>query len=219
MAAMELPGLTEDQHQIEKQKVLIADDDPPTRMLLRAAISQWGYDVVEASDGEEAWHILQQADAPRILILDWLMPRLDGLALCSRIRKELEYQHYIILLTQVAGTTNLIKGLEAGADEFLSKPFNMAELCSRLAVGSRIINFESTLAAHNRQMHAYISQLIKISAMLLVISKNIDEILKTDAPIEEAKRNTSLMQEIQQLHIGLERVSEVIKKFQLAVKG
>jgi DNA-binding response OmpR family regulator len=133
-------------------KVLIADDDPPTRVLLRAAISQWGYQVIEAQDGEEAWDLLQQADAPHLIILDWLMPKIDGIDLCRRIKKSLEYHPYVILLTQVAGTSNIIKGLEAGADEFLSKPFNMAELRSRLSVASRIIHFEFEMKAHNAQL-------------------------------------------------------------------
>lgn len=139
-------------------KVLIADDDPPTRMLLRAAISQWGYEVIEAGDGEEAWSLLQQADAPRLLIVDWLMPRLDGLGLCERIKRELKLRPYIILLTQVSGTSNIVKGLEAGADEFLSKPFNMAELRSRLSVGAKIICYEIMLAKQNEQLQEYSTQ-------------------------------------------------------------
>ena len=135
-------------------KVLIADDDPPTRVLLRAAILQWGFEAVEAKDGEEAWEILQQPDAPRLLIIDWLMPKLDGLSLCARIKERLTYQPYpyVILLTQVSGTANIVKGLEAGADEFLSKPFNMAELRSRLSVGERIITYEHALMERNKQL-------------------------------------------------------------------
>jgi DNA-binding response OmpR family regulator len=136
----------------ETLKVLIADDDPPTRVLLRAAISQWGYKVIESRDGQEAWDCLQEADAPQLIILDWLMPKIDGVDLCRRIKKELAYRPYVILLTQVAGTSNIIKGLEAGADEFLSKPFNMAELRSRLSVGSRIVNFGNELAEQNKQL-------------------------------------------------------------------
>src|SRR5689334_2320782 len=118
-------------------RVMIADDDPPTRMLLKAAISQWGYTIIEASDGEEAWKLLQETNAPQLLILDWLMPKLDGIGLCLRIKNEMAVHPYIILLTQLTGTANIIKGLDAGADEFLSKPFNMAELRSRLSVGAR----------------------------------------------------------------------------------
>jgi DNA-binding response OmpR family regulator len=149
---MELSDTPEAQEKKPPLKVLIADDDPPTRVLLRAAISQWGYQVIEAQNGEEAWNLLQQADAPRLIILDWLMPKIDGIDLCRRIKKSLEYHPYVILLTQVAGTSNIIKGLEAGADEFLSKPFNMAELRSRLSVASRIINFEIEMKLHNAQL-------------------------------------------------------------------
>lgn len=149
--------------QTEAIKVLIADDDPPTRILLRAAISQWGYEVVEASNGEEAWQILQQPKPPRLLILDWLMPKLDGISLCERIKQEQILHPYTILLTQVTGTTNIIKGLEAGADEFLSKPFNMAELRSRLSVGARIIRFENVLAEQNNQVQNYAAQMENLS--------------------------------------------------------
>lgn len=138
--------------QIDTLKVLIADDDPPTRVLLRAAISQWGYEIYEAKDGEEAWTIMQNADAPKILIVDWLMPNLDGIGLCSRVRSNIKTTVYIILLTQVSGTTNIIKGLEAGADDFLSKPFNMAELRSRLSVGARIVTLEKKLAEQKQQL-------------------------------------------------------------------
>lgn len=132
--------------------VLVADDDAPTRILLKAAISQWGYSTVEAKDGEEAWERLQQDHSPRILILDWLMPKIDGITLCERIRKEFTVQPFIILLTQMTGSNNTVKGLEAGADEFLPKPFNMAELHSRLIIGSRIISADNTIADNKNTM-------------------------------------------------------------------
>lgn len=147
-------------------RVLIADDDPPTRILLRSAISQWGYQTVEAKDGEEAWDLLQLPDAPRLLILDWLMPRLDGVELCKRIKENNTHPPYIVLLTQMAGTSNnIIKGLEAGADEFLPKPFNMAELRSRLSVGARIIGYESSLSEKNIQLEE--CEILKTLGMLV----------------------------------------------------
>ena len=133
-------------------KVLVVDDDLPTRMLVSAGIRQWGYEPIETVDGESAWKILQEDDAPRLLILDWLMPKLDGVALCARIKEKLNYHPYIILLTQLTGTTNLVKALDAGADEFLSKPFNMAELRSRLSVGARIIHYENKLSETTKQL-------------------------------------------------------------------
>lgn len=133
-------------------KVLVADDDLPTRMLLRAAMNQWGYEVVEASDGEEAWDILQKDSPPMLLVVDWLMPRLDGIELSKRIKKELNLHPYIILLTQVTGTPNIVKALEAGADEFLTKPFNMAELRSRLSVGAKILGYKNIVKKQSQQI-------------------------------------------------------------------
>lgn len=199
----------------ETQKILIADDDPTTRMMLRAAVTQWGYDVTEACDGEEAWKILQRSDAPRLLILDWLMPKLDGVELCSRIRAELKYHHYIILLTQLAGAANLIRGLEAGVDEFLSKPFNMAELCSRLSVGSRMLHFENKIDAHNRQLEAYLSQLIKLSANMLTHSSSLAEMVKSASNNEQKQE---LVTKLQELHAELQKGSKVIERLQRIIK-
>lgn len=153
-------------------KVLIADDDAPTRILLRAAVSQWGYEVVDAADGEEAWNILQKPDVPQLMIVDWLMPKLDGIDLCRRIKAEMKTSPYIILLTQLSGTTNIVKGLEAGANEFLSKPFNMAELQSRLSMGKRLVENEMAMK--------------KCSETLTTIHQQL-EILSNENPALQAK--------------------------------
>ncbi len=204
-------------------KVLIADDDPPTRILLRAAISQWGYEVVEASNGEEAWEMLQQPNPPRLLILDWLMPKLDGISLCERIKHEQLIHPYTILLTQVTGTTNIIKGLEAGADEFLSKPFNMAELRSRLSVGARIIRFENVLAEQNTKVENYASQvegLAKLRAKKLIYNADLigllgmlienitEEICKSLNESQNAKT-------IAELRTRLSKVLALLKRLQV----
>lgn len=155
--------------------VLVADDDTPTRILLRAAIAQWGYTVIEAKDGEEAWEVMQGQAAPRLLIIDWLMPKLNGIELCERIKREVSQYSYIILLTQQVGTTNIIKGLEAGADEFLSKPFNMAELRSRLSIGNRIISYELLLDRQNNKLKDYVGQIEKILSQARVLANEISE--------------------------------------------
>jgi len=176
-------------------KVLVADDDPPTRMLLRAAIAQWGYTVIEASNGEDAWEILQQPSPPSLLILDWLMPKLDGIELAKKIRSQPHFHPYIILLTQVAGTGNIIKSLEAGADEFLSKPFNMAELKSRLSVGARIIGYENTLTEQNQKlaryatdMEALVQERIKELFLAPELLKNTIDQLGGTVQIEPAQK-------------------------------
>lgn len=202
----------------ETLKVLIADDDPPTRILLRAAIAQWGFEVIETKDGEEAWNILQTPEAPRLLIIDWLMPKLDGVALCLRIKNELPFQPYIILLTQVAGTTNIIKALEAGANEFLSKPFNMAELRSRLFVGVRVINYQITLAKQNELLKQFAEQAANITTLEKELANNI-ELLMQNKNYEKNPEIQMLLQQLQHIQSNLLRMNQVIANYQLEFKN
>lgn len=153
---------------LESPTILIADDNESMRILLRTAITQWGYQVVDVQDGEEAWEVLQKPNAPQLLILDWVMPKLDGLALCERIRKELPTRPYIIFLTQVSGVKNIIRGLEAGADEFLLKPVNFEELRTRVFAGERIIKCLNTIDAQKKQMQLY-ELYIKILEQLILL--------------------------------------------------
>lgn len=126
--------------------VLIADDDASTRMLLRAIISPWHYPLLEASDGEEAWNILNGTDQPQIAIVDWMMPKMDGLRLCQ-LTKKLPNPPYMMLVSNRTESSNISYALDSGADDFLAKPFNYAELRIRLLIGQRIINFKNRLEA------------------------------------------------------------------------
>lgn len=127
-------------------KILIAEDDPISRRILEANLLEWGYEVVVASDGGEAWEIIQQPESPNLIISDWMMPRMDGLALCREIRNMEKSEYiYFIILTAKGEKKDIIKGLEAGADDFLTKPFNQQELKYRTRIGERIINLESRI--------------------------------------------------------------------------
>lgn len=124
-------------------KILIAEDEPVSRRLLEASLLEWGYDVVIASDGREALDILQAAYSPSLVISDWMMPGMDGLTLCREIRRmDITGYIYVILLTAKDAKKDVIEGLEAGADDFLTKPFNREELKYRTRIGKRIINLE-----------------------------------------------------------------------------
>jgi two-component system, cell cycle response regulator len=124
-------------------KILIAEDDPISRRILEANLLEWRYEVIAASDGVEAWEIIQQPESPNLIISDWMMPRKDGLELCREIRNMEKSEYiYFIILTAKGEKTNIIKGLEAGADDFLTKPFNREELKYRIRIGERIINLE-----------------------------------------------------------------------------
>jgi diguanylate cyclase (GGDEF)-like protein len=127
-------------------KILIADDDPISRRLLEAALSEWGYDVLVTSEGSEAWEAIQQPEAPGLVISDWMMPHMDGLELCRKIRQmERTGYIYFIILTAKGRKEDLIESLEAGADDFLIKPFDREELKCRTRTGERIIEMEQRI--------------------------------------------------------------------------
>jgi two-component system, cell cycle response regulator len=124
-------------------KILIVEDEPVSRRLLEVTLRKWNYEVVSTSDGREAWELLQGTDAPNLVISDWMMPDMDGLELCKRIREsEKPGYTYLILLTSKGRKEDLIKGLEAGADDYLIKPFDHEELRIRIKIGERIIRLE-----------------------------------------------------------------------------
>ncbi|MBA3012211.1 MAG: diguanylate cyclase [Proteobacteria bacterium] len=124
-------------------KILIADDDPISRRILEANLLEWGYELMVASDGLEAWEILQKPESPNLIISDWMMPRMDGLELCREIRNMEKSKYiYFIILTAKGEKKDIISGLEAGADDFLTKPFNQEELKYRTRIGERVLNLE-----------------------------------------------------------------------------
>jgi len=121
-------------------KVLIADDDPMWRKLLEQNVRRWGYEVVTAEDGQQAWKILQEAGAPRVALLDWQMPQLDGVEICRRIRRSLNLPFvYTIILTGRGTREDMVAGLESGADDYIVKPVDLAILRSRLTAAMRIV--------------------------------------------------------------------------------
>lgn len=123
--------------------VLVADDDPVFQKLLSGLLSSWGYDVTVARDGEEAWRHLQSNDGLRLAILDWIMPGIDGLELCRRIRDARRSNYvYILLMTAKQDSSGLLTVMEAGADDYLVKPFDKQELKLRLRAGCRILESE-----------------------------------------------------------------------------
>jgi two-component system, cell cycle response regulator len=127
-------------------KVLIADDSATSRIMLRSALSRWGYEVVVAEDGDQAWKILAAADAPPMAILDWVMPELTGPEVCRRVREtRREPYTYILLLTSKNTKDETVEGLEAGADDYIVKPFDQHELQVRLRAGKRIIDLQMDL--------------------------------------------------------------------------
>jgi two-component system cell cycle response regulator len=128
--------------------VLIADDEAVSRRLLHASLVRWGYEVEVAMDGEEALEALLRDTAPRLAVLDWMMPRLDGIEVCRRARARPGAPYsYLLLLTSREARSDLVAGLDAGADDYIRKPFDAEELKARLRAGERILTLQAELVA------------------------------------------------------------------------
>ncbi len=129
-------------------RVLAAEDNPVFQSMLRSMLTKWGYDPLIARDGAEAWCALDGEGAPRLAILDWMMPGMDGVEICRRVRATgREPYIYILLLTARTESQDLVEGMEAGADDYLTKPFAAHELRVRLRAGRRILDLQSELVA------------------------------------------------------------------------
>jgi diguanylate cyclase (GGDEF)-like protein len=145
-------------------KILIAEDDLVQRRFLQALLTQAGHEVIVATNGDEAWNYLQQTDQLRLVITDWMMPGLDGPDLVRRVRAA-NWSHYtyLILLTSKDTKRSLLMGLEAGADDYLTKPFDREELIARLKIGERLLNLEARL--HELATHDSLTGLLNRRAL------------------------------------------------------
>ncbi len=129
-------------------RILIADDDRVGRRLLERLLKRWGYETTVASDGAEAWRCLQSEDAPHLVLLDWMMPGMSGLEICRRLRQRGgNHYSYVVILTTRSGKQDIVQGMEAGADDYLIKPFAATELKARLLAGQRIVDLQEQLIA------------------------------------------------------------------------
>jgi DNA-binding response OmpR family regulator len=127
-------------------KILIAEDNLTTRRILETILIKWNYDVISVCDGNEAWEKIQEKDPPKLIILDWMMPGLNGVEICRRLRrKDPGEPMYIILLTARDEKNDIVEGLGAGADDYIAKPFDTEELRARIDVGRRVIELQTAL--------------------------------------------------------------------------
>jgi sigma-B regulation protein RsbU (phosphoserine phosphatase) len=158
------------------QRVLIAEDDPTSRRLLQVTLEKWGFEVEVCCDGHDAWQSLQRDDAPQLAILDWMMPGIDGLEICRRLR-ELPQQRicYAVLLTAKDQKQDLAEGLTSGADDYIVKPFDPRELKARLQVGLRLLSLQRALAARVSDLEEALAQVKLLQGLLPICSycKNI----------------------------------------------
>jgi diguanylate cyclase (GGDEF)-like protein len=135
-------------------KVLIVEDAADSRLLLERTLKRWGYEVVVTTNGEEAWEILQQENHPKLILLDWMMPGMDGLEITRKIRENHhggEYD-YIIMVTGKRDQKDIVTGMETGADDYVIKPFHPAELKARIRAAMRILRLQETLLENQQQL-------------------------------------------------------------------
>jgi len=186
-------------------KILIAEDDAITGQMLEKNLSRWGYEVIRTADGQNAWELMQVASPPPLIMLDWIMPGMDGIELCRSIRASGRLKStYIILLTSKDSKKEIIAGLEAGADDYITKPFDPAELQVRIAAGKRVVELlEERQQSINRQIDLWdrIDTLLYTipSGILIVDAKthsivdaNPMAIMMIGAPLEQLVGRTCL---------------------------
>jgi two-component system cell cycle response regulator len=170
-------------------QVLIADDDPISRRLLQVTLTAAGYRVIAAADGSEALRVLRQQDSPRLAVLDWMMPSLDGVDVCRTVRcSGREPYLYIILLTAKGHQTEIIEGLEAGADDYIIKPYDLQELKARLRAGKRILELQEELVTAREQLrmqatHDSLTGLFNRAAILETLEREVIRSNREKQPI------------------------------------
>jgi CheY-like chemotaxis protein len=152
-------------------RILIAEDDPVSRRVLDLRLKAWGHEVVITKDGAEAWAALQRNDAPRLAILDWMMPGGDGVEVCRRLReRQSSTPTYIILLTAKSSKEDVVKGLDAGANDYIIKPFDLQELRARIQVGATVVELQQRLAERVIELEEALGQVKRLQGIMPICS-------------------------------------------------
>ena len=216
--------------------ILIADDDAVSLRVLQATLNKWSYDTMACVDGEMAWAVLQEKDAPQIAIIDWMMPGLDGLEVCRRVRRKTSGNLrlrstspyiYIILLTAKGRKENVIEGLEAGADDYLVKPFNPNELQVRLRAGQRIVELQSALLAlqedlYIRATNDSLTQVANRGSIMEILAHEVKRSQRDMKPCSLIMLDLDHFKQVNDTHghqVGDEVLVEIARRLKAAVRG
>lgn len=152
-------------------KILVAEDDAVSRRLLEAILQSWEFETVSVSNGGDAWELMQNENAPKLAILDWMMPGMNGTEICQKARENAKLSSiYIILLTARYSNEDIVNGLKAGADDYVVKPFNREELHARLQVGMRILQLQEDLAVRVNDLEDALSKVKQLQGLLPICS-------------------------------------------------
>lgn len=191
-------------------KILIADDGLTSRTMLQAVINKWGHEAITTADGNEAWAIMQKDNAPKLLILDWMMPGMNGLELCRKLRSNRANEtYYIILLTSKNNPQDIAEGLEAGADDYISKPFDNYELHARINVGMRMLAYKEEILEPEKNKQA----LDKINEMCQEINQPLKSVLAwSDILLMDLPESDSNYQALKTIKEGVERIGNLTRR-------
>lgn len=212
-------------------RVLVAEDDAIFRKILQSWLESWGYRVVVAEDGGKAWNILQQERPPELLILDWMMPEVDGTELCRRVReRQRDPYQYILLVTARDDKQDVVRGLEAGADDYLTKPFDRNELRARIRVGRRILTLQDDLIHAREELrfqatHDVLTGVWARGAVLELLQRELNRSLRTPSPTGVLMLDLDHFKKINDTHGHLtgdvvlkevaNRISKVVRSYDL----
>lgn len=170
--------------------ILLAEDSAIYRRLIEAQLKEWGFRLVLAKDGKEAWKVLSSHDSPRLAILDWVLPEIDGVEICRRLRERSEKvpYTYTILLTAKSKKDEMLEAMQAGADDFLAKPFDPPELKARLLVGKRIVELQQKLVSINEALqfaacHDFLTGLWNRAEILAFLQRELSRARRDRSPV------------------------------------
>jgi diguanylate cyclase (GGDEF)-like protein len=214
----------------QTMRVVIAEDSGPSRLALEKTLTKWGYEVISCRDGNRALEELDRDDAPRLAILDWMMPGHSGLELCRMVRQKAKESGsaytYLILLTSKNQKEDLIEGLEAGADDYLTKPFDQNELNVRLRAGVRILNLQAELVAarealREQAMRDALTALWNRRSILEILGRERLRAQREDAPVGVLMLDIDHFKQVNDTHghlTGDEVLKEVARRLLLSVR-
>jgi len=152
-------------------RILIAEDDAVSRRRLEATLQKWGYEVLAVEDGLAAWEVLQGEMPPPLAILDWMMPGMDGIEVCRKVRERSPSRPlYIIVLTARGSREDVVAGLQAGGDDYVTKPFDREELHARVKVGLRVLQLQMNLADRVRELEEALARVRQLQGLLPICS-------------------------------------------------
>ena len=209
-------------------KVLVAEDNPVFQSMLSNMLTKWGYEPVMARDGNQAWDLLQSHEGPQLAILDWMMPGLNGVDICRAVRAaNREPYVYILLLTARANSMDLVEGMEAGADDYLTKPFQAHELRVRLRAGRRILDLQAQLLAAREALrvqatHDGLTGLLNRTSLFEMLSKELSRASREALPLSLLMLDLDHFKQINDTHghgAGDAVLRETSLRMKTAVRG